>query len=246
MTERWFRFYDGVPHDPKILRLSDKLYRLWTYLLCFASANGGLVPELDDLALMLRVKAEKLASDLRALMEAGLFDEVDASTLRPHNWNGRQFKSDVSTERVKRFRERHGNVSFAVSETPPDTESETDTEQKKETSLRSGKKNGADAPPDANGHAKPRGTRIPEGFEPLEEDVAAAKRDGLSDDEIKHEHSKFTDYWRAKAGKDATKVDWDATWRNWMRKAADDKRNRTQRQKSFLEKEGKPYQRPRV
>jgi hypothetical protein len=33
------------------------------------------------------------------------------------------------------------------------------------------------------------------------------------------EHEKFCDYWRAKPGKDGRKVDWVATWRNWMRTA---------------------------
>jgi hypothetical protein len=33
------------------------------------------------------------------------------------------------------------------------------------------------------------------------------------------ETDKFRDYWSAKAGKDATKLDWVATWRNWMREA---------------------------
>lgn len=28
---------------------------------------------------------------------------------------------------------------------------------------------------------------------------------------------KFRDYWTAKAGRDAAKLDWDATWRNWVR-----------------------------
>lgn len=32
---------------------------------------------------------------------------------------------------------------------------------------------------------------------------------------------KFIDYWRAKPGKDGTKLDWTATWRNWMRTAAE-------------------------
>lgn len=33
------------------------------------------------------------------------------------------------------------------------------------------------------------------------------------------EGSKFRDYWVAKTGKDATKHDWQATWRNWCRNA---------------------------
>ncbi|WP_322997936.1 hypothetical protein [Castellaniella sp.] len=28
----------------------------------------------------------------------------------------------------------------------------------------------------------------------------------------------FRDYWAAKAGADARKVDWEATWRNWVRR----------------------------
>lgn len=71
-----------------------------------------------------------------------------------------------------------------------------------------------------------RGSRIPDGFEPLEIDVQRARGWGLSDDEIRFEHEKFTDFWRSKAGASATKADWDGTWRNWMRRAADEKRNR--------------------
>jgi hypothetical protein len=37
----------------------------------------------------------------------------------------------------------------------------------------------------------------------------------------RHETEKFVNYWRAKSGRDATKLDWPATWRNWMLKAAE-------------------------
>ena len=37
----------------------------------------------------------------------------------------------------------------------------------------------------------------------------------------KTEHAKFCDYWRAKPGKDGRKLDWVATWRNWMRTAGE-------------------------
>lgn len=33
------------------------------------------------------------------------------------------------------------------------------------------------------------------------------------------EAEKFADYWTAKSGTDATKLDWVATWRNWCRNA---------------------------
>jgi DNA-binding transcriptional regulator YhcF (GntR family) len=124
---RWFRFYDDAINDPKILKLSDKLHRVWVGILCVASKNGGKLPALDDMALMIRMKPEKLNDALKDLAKAGLID-TDGVISSPHNWDKRQFKSDVSSERVKRFRQRYRNVS----ETPPDTEQIQITEQKKD------------------------------------------------------------------------------------------------------------------
>jgi hypothetical protein len=124
---KWFRLYDDTINDPKILKLSDKLFRIWIGVLCAASKNDGKLPPTDDLALMIRIKPEKMVEALEALVNAGLVDR-DGPILSPHNWNGRQYKSDVSTERVKRFRNGKRNVS----ETPPDTDTDTDTEKKKD------------------------------------------------------------------------------------------------------------------
>src|SRR6185312_14206179 len=59
-----------------------------------------------------------------------------------------------------------------------------------------------------------KGERLPDDFEP---DVRWAISQGLFGAET--EAAKFTDYWRGKAGRDACKVDWPATWRNWVRSA---------------------------
>jgi hypothetical protein len=114
---RWFRFYDDAINDPKILKLSDNLFRVWVGILCSASKNDGKLPNVDDLALMIRIKPEKMRAALDALVKAGLID-TDGVISSPHNWDKRQFKSDVSNERVKRYRQRQRNVT----ETPPDTE----------------------------------------------------------------------------------------------------------------------------
>lgn len=121
---RWFRLYDDTLNDPKILKLSDKSYRVWIGILCIASKHEGRLPPFDDMALLLRMKADRLQPELEKLIAAGLIDHDDDG-LRPHNWQGRQYKSDVSTERVKRFRNAHRNVS----ETPPETDTEAETEK---------------------------------------------------------------------------------------------------------------------
>ena len=73
---------------------------------------------------MLRVQPERMAEALVSLVGAGLLDRVGA-TLSPHKWNVRQYKSDVSTERVKRFRQHPRNAA----ETPPEQNIQNRTEQ---------------------------------------------------------------------------------------------------------------------
>ncbi|WP_173513021.1 hypothetical protein [Sinorhizobium psoraleae] len=63
---------------------------------------------------------------------------------------------------------------------------------------------------------KRRATRLPERFIP---DWAFAAGEGFGPAEAEAEFEKFRDYWSAKAGREATKLDWLATWRNWIRNA---------------------------
>lgn len=117
-TSRWFRFYDDALDHPKVQRLPADLFKFWVNLLCLASRNNGRIPPVEDVAFSLRVSEKVAGQNVDALIAAGLID-LDADDVPiPHNWDVRQFKSDVSTERVKRFRKRQETVS----ETPPDTE----------------------------------------------------------------------------------------------------------------------------
>lgn len=126
---RWFRFYAEVVNDPKVQKLPCEDFRAWVNLLCLASENGGKIPPLNDVAFSLRMSADATETVLERLSNGGLIDRMsggpDGWHYAPHSWDKRQYKSDTSTDRVKRFRERSENVS----ETPPETEA--DTEQKK-------------------------------------------------------------------------------------------------------------------
>lgn len=66
-----------------------------------------------------------------------------------------------------------------------------------------------------------KGTRIPDDFAVTPAMVAWAAHNA-SDVNGRRETEQFVNYWRAKAGKDATKVNWELTWRNWMLKAQTD------------------------
>jgi hypothetical protein len=122
----WFRLYSGVMNDPKLLLLPEATRWHWLVLLCVSSENNGVIPSLEVAALALRLKPSKAGEAVAKLAAAGLLDRVEGGYFQPHNWNSRQYKSDVSTDRVKQHRERQRNVSSTVSETPPETEAETE------------------------------------------------------------------------------------------------------------------------
>jgi len=126
----WWRAYDEAVDDPKLQLLPLPLFRAWFNVMCLASANGGIVPPLPTVSFKLHVGLDAAASILRELQERQLLeptgekDTAGNAQLRPHNWLKRQYK-DLSTGRVKRFRERQrnrytqrdGNVSVTVPET---------------------------------------------------------------------------------------------------------------------------------
>jgi hypothetical protein len=115
----WFRVYTDSSRHPKIRRLSDRLHRFWFDCLCLCGENGGVLPSVEDIACYLSIKEIKAAEWLNELRIARLIDETEEGLVM-HNWNERQFRSDVSTKRVRAFRKRHETVS----ETAPDTDTE--------------------------------------------------------------------------------------------------------------------------
>lgn len=63
-----------------------------------------------------------------------------------------------------------------------------------------------------------RGTRLPKDWS-LPDEWKKWAAEARTDVDPDLEGQKFADYWHAKTGKDATKADWQATWRNWIRNA---------------------------
>ena len=127
---RWWRAYDDAIDDAKLLLLPSDRHRWgWFCLVCLASAHGGILPSTDVIAVKLRTSRHKAAELIATLVRATLLDEIKPGKFTPHNWRERQFQSDVSSTRVKRFRERQRNVSSTVSETVPETDTEEDKKE---------------------------------------------------------------------------------------------------------------------
>lgn len=77
-------------------------------------------------------------------------------------------------------------------------------------------------PPARKQTSTKRGTRLPEGWTPKPETVEKMVNDHpqITREWLQREHEIFTDYWIAQPGAKGTKLDWEATWRNWIRRSA--------------------------
>lgn len=131
---RWWRAYDEAVDDPKLCLLTDKQHRAWFNLCCITSQNGGKLPAMAAVAFKLRMTVDKARAIVAELVALGLVDlDPETGGAAPHNWGARQYQSDTSTERVKRFRNGGRNVSETVNETTPEQKQITDTDQIKES-----------------------------------------------------------------------------------------------------------------
>jgi hypothetical protein len=78
-----------------------------------------------------------------------------------------------------------------------------------------------------------RGTRLPDDWQPTPDLIAWARAQCPGVD-LAHETAMFVDYWRAQPGQRGVKLDWPATWRNWVRKAYTEVRRRGGRSRQTL------------
>lgn len=72
----------------------------------------------------------------------------------------------------------------------------------------------------------PRGTRIPEDWQPGEADRDFAVEHGLAPAEVYREAVKFVAWWRQKSGPMALSADWSQSWRIWVLRSAERKSER--------------------
>lgn len=105
----WFRVYGDALVDPKVQLLPDPLFKFWFNALCAASRNAGKLPSPRDLAFFNRLSEDETALRVEQLISLGLIDR-DGDSLRPHNWDRRQFESDASTSRVQEHRARNAQA----------------------------------------------------------------------------------------------------------------------------------------
>lgn len=206
----FFKLHNGFPEHPKTIELSDKAFRqlveAWCY--CSRNLNDGYLTKSQ----FLKFFSPKSRGEL---MSVGFVREEENQYVM-HDY----LEHQQSAQQVADLRERRrmagskggkakanglASAKQMPKQTPskslPDTDLDTDT----------------DTTPPNGGVKAPakRGTRIPSDFQVSRamREWAAAK---VPSTDIGLETEKFINYYTALPTSKATKLDWAATWRNWM------------------------------
>ena len=119
----WLRLYTDLIDDRKQAQLSDKTFRIFILLLCFAKeidSNGSINQKISEVSWRLRVKEKHLLTALGQLQKHDIvaYDENGLSFI---NWNKRQFQSDNINDRVRRYRAKEETLRETLHVTPPET-----------------------------------------------------------------------------------------------------------------------------
>ena len=182
-----------------VWKYSKSVGRARLVLLAIADHQGeiGAWPSIKTLATMVNASERSVQRDISELVELGeLRVEVQNA---PTN---RQYKSNlywVTLPGVTDYAPGVTDLDSGVTESTPGVTAVgvlTITKPLLEPSLKS--------------------SRLPECWQPREEDVSVMKEHFPSLD-LKLETHAFRDYWRSVPGAKGKKSDWDATWRNWIR-----------------------------
>ena len=198
MANPWFRLYSEFAHDPKIQMLSEAMQRRYVMLMCLRCSEVLETLHETEIAFQLRLSTEELEQTKQLFISKNFIDKH----WNLLNWDKRQFVSDSSTMRVAKHRNKKKQVSNADETLQKrqsnaiDTDTDTEQIQKKVNNK--------------------RGSRLAQDWFLSKSmgDWATQERPDLYARQVAEQ---FKDYWVAQAGQKGVKLDWDATWRNWVR-----------------------------
>ena len=128
---QWFRMYSEFATDPKIQSMHETLQRRFVIVLCLKC--DGCLSQLSDeeVACAMRIGVDEIKDTKELFIKKGFIDE----NWNVLNWDKRQYKSDTSAKRTRKWRDRQKKSVIASQErhrdvtvTSPDTDTDTDTD----------------------------------------------------------------------------------------------------------------------
>lgn len=215
MAGDWLKVEVSLPDKPEVWQIAGilgidpdavvgKLIRVWRWFDAHTESGNAV-----GVTYALLDRHAGVTGFAEAMAMAGWLVERGSDVSIPHfEWhNGKTAKNRALTaKRAASHREKSNDGSVTSSVTVALPREEKRREENKEQKL------GASA-------AK-RGTRLTAAWEPTVEGQELATTLGV---DWRRELARFVDYWTAKPGQGGVKLDWDATWRNWIRRATPSK-----------------------
>lgn len=164
------------------------------------------------------------ARDLVAALVAGGMDPIEASTLLARaavEMTAVVIRKSPGAKRQEAWRERN-KASQSVSprhddETSQSVSNRLETSQRDDASL---SKEERIERKEGRKRETTRGSRLPDGWTAADQDWAASC-ELLGEPKANSELAKFRDHWAQQPGVRGVKLDWNAAWRNWTRRAAE-------------------------
>lgn len=183
-------------------------------LMSMWNAGGSLPNDDQKLARIVRLSVKKwraLAPDVLC------FFDVDGETLT-HNRMTKELQKVQSRSEKRAAAGAEGGRAKARKDKEARLASATSLPGDLLQHLPETRDQGKKDPPSEGPKKAAKGTRLPDTWKPPPD---ACPELGLSTEFIAAETLKFRDYWKAQPGQRGVKLDWDATWRNWLRRAAE-------------------------
>lgn len=205
----WFSVKRGITAHP-IFKGNPERLAIWVWLLDNAAWQDT---EHDINGKMVRIRRGSVAaSERRIAAEVGVGYQVV-----------RTFIARLKAEHMINAEVTHGrNVitlcnwakyqSSAGADNAPSNARATHEQRTKETREQYNQKE------EAKASSKKRGSRLQEDWTLPKALGEWAMAEGMSELCVRREADRFRDYWIGKAGAAGVKLDWAATWRNWVRK----------------------------
>lgn len=237
----------NYPHDEAIRAAGPDAELLFVRGIAYAkrTRNGGWIPEYDLSVVAVGLKGVQKRVD--ALVRVRLW-LVEVGGWRIRSWGSWNGQDDERSEKARRANCKRWHYDRGITdpdcefcsspgESPRDSPSDPNGDPQgtpqglskgregkgTEDSLRSSSRNKA-SPGDSPTDSKPkRGSRIPANFAITSEMQAWARKNcpklTATPGNGTAETEKFIDYWQGESGQRASKRDWAAAWRLWMRNA---------------------------
>ena len=238
----WMKFYGADWRANAQLRLCSLAARgLWIEMLCLAHEAepyghlliAGKVPTVAQIAMQVAAlprDVEKLIAELEA---ADVFERSPLGAIVSR----RMVRDRMKAERDAQNSKGGGNPRLKGGVNPPDNPTDNGGDKAQMPDARC-------QIPEAREEServtapRARGTRLPADWQskPAEIDLAEQLLGSRAEITL----AKFRDYWAAKAGAGGVKLDWDATWRNWIRREAEGSNGQQNHRTGTAPGRGKP------